>query len=1254
MKRRDTILVVDDLEVNRAILCSLFEEEYKLLEAANGVEALEIIERAGDSIAVILLDIVMPQMDGYQVLRVMSEKRLLENIPVVVITSEGSAESELQAFDYGASDIVTKPFEPHLVLRRVKNIIELYRHKLHLEDMVEDQAAKLRESNEVLTDALSSVIEYRSMESGQHIRRIRLFTRELLQVVAEAVPEYNLDPHTISVIASASSMHDIGKIAISDAILNKPGRLTPEEFEIMKTHTTKGCEILSTLERMEDQEYLQYAYDICRYHHERWDGRGYPDGLCGDEIPVYAQIVGIADCYDALTTNRVYKAAFPHDKAAEMILNGECGVFSPQLLECFCTVRERFSKLASECADGLAVKKMVSEGSYQLRVHAPLEDNRLLRQKYEALLRCTSIAVQEIDWSTSRIRALRSSKDFETLSDGPMKDSLAAFVQSSIHPGDRERFLKDLKSQGAFLKFGGDWNIEGDYRVFHAETRTYWWYHLASAEIGLNTTVQSSCLLVWEVLPKLFPLEKINAGGQIAKGYHFLADGIPGGLLQCTAEAPQEIILVNEGFLSMFGYTRDELREKFHNHFSEMIDPRDRQRALGEAHKQIELGRPHNLEYRILHKGNESMWVMDIGQVVPAEDGSSTYCSLLINISENKKIKEELRITLERYQIILNQTNDIVFEWDIKEDTFEFSPNWEVKFGYAPMTKAVSKRVHTDSHIHKDDQDAFIMVLERIRSGAPYCEVEVRMKTTVVSYVWYKVKMTTLYDDSGFPVKAVGLFMDIDREKKQTQELLERAQRDTLTKLFNKGTSQKMIEQYLDSKCMDRMAAVLIVDIDDFKMVNDTMGHLFGDTLLVSIARAIEGKFRQDDIVGRIGGDEFIVCIKDISNVGTAEVKANQILLALEDATSVKGMSRKVSCSIGIAISPISGQSFEELYQKADLALYQAKRLGKNQAVLFDETAMADAPELAPRKVQSTVNTAIDSDEIQKNFNTQLIEYIFRVLSRAVNVDMAIQSVLEMIGRQFDLSRTYIFENNEKNTDCSVTFEWTNEGAQAMKAQAQNLNYEKFFTNNYLDNFNEHGVFYCQDVQALGFSYLQQLKTKSLLQSVIYDRGVFRGFIGFDKCQQDQFLTQEQIDILAFIAEILSTFLIKRQAQDQISQLSDSINALLNNQDTWLYIIRPKTFEVLYANKTLLQLVPSLIEGMTCHSVFFGHDYPCPGCPAMQIHWDCANGSAEFFNPHFKVWCQTNAVKICWKGEDAILVSSHDISKYKSSKKGFA
>lgn len=342
MFSRNTVLIVDDEEINRSILCQMFQRKYTVLEAENGQQALELITEKEDSIAVVLLDIMMPGIDGFGVMEEMRRRGLLGIIPVVLITGDSSLESAKRAYDSGTSDIIKKPFDPSIVDRRVENIIELYQHKNHLESLVklqtkkiEEQAKTLKEYDSFLIDTLSTVVEFRNLESGQHIFRIRGFTKVLLQYVAKNDPELGLSSDSIEMISSASALHDIGKIAIPDAILLKPGRLTPGEFDVMKTHTLKGCEILDSMTYFKDKDYFRYSYDICRHHHERWDGNGYPDRLKGDEIPLCAQVVSIADVFDALVSERVYKPPYTTEEAVRMIQNGECGMFNPRLMDCF-------------------------------------------------------------------------------------------------------------------------------------------------------------------------------------------------------------------------------------------------------------------------------------------------------------------------------------------------------------------------------------------------------------------------------------------------------------------------------------------------------------------------------------------------------------------------------------------------------------------------------------------------------------------------------------------------------------------------------------------------------------------------------------------------------------------------------------------------------------------------------------------------------------------------------------------------------
>ena len=336
-RQQKKLLVVDDIPINRLILADLFQEEYEVLEAENGQQALELILQYREQIAIVLLDIVMPVMDGFQVLERMAKLDLIQTIPVIMITGESDDEKTLMGYALGVSDIISKPFNPKIVSRRVNNVVKLYSHRQELErelkkqkEMLEQQARRIHQSSQFVIDALSTTVEFRNMESGEHIMRVRTLTKIFLEEMREFYP---LTDEQIKTIANVSAMHDIGKIVISDAILLKPGPLTMEEFEIMKTHTIRGCEILDTLNYTQDEESYRYSYDICRHHHERWDGRGYPDGLKGDEISIWAQATSLADVYDALTSERVYKQAYSHEETIRMILNGECGAFNPRLLD---------------------------------------------------------------------------------------------------------------------------------------------------------------------------------------------------------------------------------------------------------------------------------------------------------------------------------------------------------------------------------------------------------------------------------------------------------------------------------------------------------------------------------------------------------------------------------------------------------------------------------------------------------------------------------------------------------------------------------------------------------------------------------------------------------------------------------------------------------------------------------------------------------------------------------------------------------
>ena len=339
LQNKSQILLVDDSAMSRMILKEILGGDYSILEAENGQECLEKMQAEAGNIALVLLDINMPVMDGFEVLKAMNVNHTIEDIPVIMISSDDSDAAIRRSYELGASDYVTRPFDARIVYRRVTNTIKLYAKQRRLVQMVSDQIRARENNTDMLVGVLSHIVEFRNGESGAHVRHIRIITELLLHRLLEISSQYPITAEQQDNIPLASALHDIGKIGIDEKILNKPGRLTPEEFEVVKTHSMLGAEMLHQLEDFNEQPLLQTAYEITRWHHERWDGRCYPDGLKGDEIPISAQLVALADVYDALTSERCYKKAFSHEKAVQMILNGECGAFNPLLLQCLTDVQ---------------------------------------------------------------------------------------------------------------------------------------------------------------------------------------------------------------------------------------------------------------------------------------------------------------------------------------------------------------------------------------------------------------------------------------------------------------------------------------------------------------------------------------------------------------------------------------------------------------------------------------------------------------------------------------------------------------------------------------------------------------------------------------------------------------------------------------------------------------------------------------------------------------------------------------------------
>ena len=595
-----------------------------------------------------------------------------------------------------------------------------------------------------------------------------------------------------------------------------------------------------------------------------------------------------------------------------------------------------------------------------------------------------------------------------------------------------------------------------------------------------------------------------------------LNNSLPGSAHQCRKDAHFTLITMSDSFLSMFGYTREEIANRFHNHFIEMVYPNDRSMMLSMIHKQLKKGSDIELEYRVLCKSGKPIWVLDKGRLLTERDGSETFFSLLIEITQRKQAQEALRLSLERYQVIMDQATDIIFEWDIARDTLFFSPNWYKKFGYAAISKQISQRIPVSENIHPDDMHAFMRIMKDTAAGVPYSETEFRIRDRQGKYHWCRIRATAQFDADGKAIKAVGVILDIDDEKRQHLVLLDMAQKDALTGLYNKAAIDSLVAARMQNCEASGKQALLILDVDHFKSVNDTYGHLAGDSLLASVAAVIKSQIRSSDLAGRIGGDEFLIYMASINDEENVLRKAEKLLSALEELTPLPN-ALPITCSIGAAVFSYGEGDYHTFFQCADQALYIRKKSGRKGVTFYQAVKECSSDHL-----MSAVNEESNIDQVEI-MEEQLAQYAFRKLYAAKDIHLTIERLLGIIGHAYDVSRVYIFESNDGHS-CFNTFEWCAKGIKPMNSSISVSLAET------AQRFDEQGLFYCAEVKPMSkhyHSYLASQDCCSLLQCAILDEGEFAGYVGFDECREHRVWESKQIAAFKLTADVLSAFLMK-------------------------------------------------------------------------------------------------------------------------------
>ncbi len=1230
MVKHDTLLICSCIRENRQFLRCVFADAFNLLEAVDARQLTRLLNQNLDCVAAILMDISQWKAEDEEWLRQQENLEILRRVPVIILSGKDTAPVLARAFDMGASDVIPLDYDAYAMLRRVETIVDLHLHRQHLEAMVAEQKRILRHSSDSMVDALSSIIEYRSVESGQHILRIRHFTRVLLEEVARCCPEYRLTDEVIDIICSASALHDIGKIAIPDNILMKPGKLTDAEREIMQTHTVTGCRILESLENITDREYLRYAHNICHYHHERWDGSGYPEGLRGEAIPICAQVVSLADVYDALTSSRVYKEAFSFAKAVNMIFRGECGIFSPKLLDCFKHVVHRFEKLSEEYADGKSPRQedfsLEPPDSQEQQAADAIE---WLQGKYFALAHYINGLLMEVDLDRKLFHLvynpypeLGSLQQMDTL-----EEMVAQLRSRFVHPQDREKLNLFLNQEVSRFLENGLRRSNFQIRANSEDPRGQL-FDLTLLRINpMDHTRRTMSVLARKVSPEEQPRQ----------------DACPGfvpmeGSLTCRNDAG--FTLLNMGIFQkqLAGYTPEEIADRWGGSLLELVHPEDRDMVRREFTRQLKNGRDVRLEYRQVNKDGSVSWLYNHSRLFVTASGEEVICSYLLDIQNLRREDAALQKKLQRYEMILAQTENVLFEWDMQSDIISFSDTWEKIFGnHAPGGRERWSQQWMDS-LHPDDMPLLADCIRDLQNGAPYAMTEVRMVADRGRYLWCRFRATAIRDARGSLQKISGIIINVDAEKQAEQALQHRAEQDSLTKLLNKDAARKQAEEYF-SRYASGGGALLVLDLDNFKQVNDRNGHLFGDMVLTKVAQEIRKIFRGQDIVARIGGDEFMVVMRGVTDRGLLEQRCQKLLKILADA--FRSYRLELGCSIGIAMAPYHGQSYYELFQHADQALYWVKAKGKNSYAIYNpqDIGYLNQPGRTGMKI-----TPIDSDKEPGMANDNIVRYAFQKLYSSENVEQSVRELLGFMGQKLNVSRVYVFENSEDNRFCSNTYEWCNQGITPEIDNLQNISYETDIPG-YADNFDEDGIFYCPDVAILPknvYDIVAPQGIKAMLHCAIRENGVFRGYIGFDDCRESRLWTREQIELLTFFSEALSMFLLRQRRQEKVQRQAEELRFVLDNQDAWIYVVDPETYTIRYINTQLQKKHPDAMPGMCCYRTLEHREIPCLSCPLAKLA-DRENQACLIQRNDQPGKLLMEATKIRWNGEKACLISGRRI-----------
>lgn len=607
-----------------------------------------------------------------------------------------------------------------------------------------------------------------------------------------------------------------------------------------------------------------------------------------------------------------------------------------------------------------------------------------------------------------------------------------------------------------------------------------------------------------------------------------LNEALPGGILIAKNDENFSIIYANRGYYALTGFSKEETLELFNNHTSDMLYRNDNHIIQERFHQQIENDNKFHIETQLKHKTKGFVWVSFDGYIFKGPSGTQRSYCMVVDITERIMMMDKLRKEQEHSRIILQLADDILFDYDIADRLLSFSGNVSERFHVPDKFYNFPESVLSRDIIPQHSLSDFMHIIENIHNGEEHNPPELQLRRYNGDLIWYQIQYKLIFGTNGQPLKAIGKMTDITVRRTMLDELTHKTQTDPLTKLFNKEETQLRIETCLQEATSDDRFALMMIDVDNFKAVNDSLGHQFGDAVLVEIATHIKSLFRETDILGRIGGDEFIVFLRNIKDKQLIIDKATKLSKAFRKTFTGGRKDYKISSSIGISLYPKHGNTFSALYNMADMALYESKHKGKDCFTIYNETI--------EQCLMSNSQPLEEAERfIASYFREDIVYNIFEMLYETKDLYTTINMVLAIIGKRYNVDRCYIFEHSEDGLICNNTYEWCNTNVTPQKNNPQNINVPVTVMQYMFSLYSDDGIFYCNDISTLDeltFNILHRQGIKSLLHCALLDNHVIKGFIGFDDCTQNRSWRGDEIAMITYIAKILSIFLIKKRHTD--------------------------------------------------------------------------------------------------------------------------